>query len=320
MNSRRNLLKSLGAGVLVAGIQGIANAEEKGKRSVARTIKIIANTQELTLIKEPIEGEIFKTLGYYHEHDAGGALYLITKKGQESPGAISLKNGLVAELLESNSVNYQMFGTKSDGEFDDGIAIKSAHEYANKYNIPVINRHGEFWIKATNDINIQTSVEWGATVFHIDEQFNTPKAFKFNITSRTAIKDHQLDANDKSSLVEHLVPGVTEIAALNQFRGNLIYVEDKNDRIGYRAGARFDGQSWAKQELFFVEDHGKVIGDIAYTFKDFTSFEIIPVDDTYLTISGGCFALSGNSSGKGYTKNGIAIRRSRTIISKQVVR
>src|SRR5690606_25703185 len=118
----------------------------------------------------------------------------------------------------------------------------------------------------------------------------------------------------------HLVPGVTEIAALNKFRGNLIYVEDMNDRIGYRAGARFDGQSWAKQELFFVEDHGKVIGDIAYTFKDFTSFEIIPVDDTYLTISGGCFALSGNSSGKGYTKNGIAIRRSRTIISKQVVR
>src|SRR5690606_7254972 len=273
-NSRRNLLKSLGAGVLVAGIQGIANAEEKGKRSVARAIRILANTQELILIKEAIEGEIFKTLGYYQEHDAGGALYLITKKGQESPGAIILKNGLVAELLESNSVNYQMFGTKSDGDFDDGIAIKSAHEYANKYNIPVINRNGEFWIKATNDINIQTSVEWGATVFHIDEQFNTPKAFKFNITSRRAIKDHQLDANDKSSLVEHLVPGVTEIAALNKFRGNLIYVEDMNDRIGYRAGARFDGQSWAKQELFFVEDHGKVIGDIAYTFKDFTSFEI----------------------------------------------
>lgn len=320
MNSRRNLLKSLGAGVLVAGIHGIANAEEKGKRSVARAIKIIANTQELILLKEAIEGEIFKTLGYYHEHDAGGALYLITKKGQESPGAIILKNGLVAELLEGNSVNYQMFGTKSDGDFDDGMAIKSAHEYANKYNIPVINRHGEFWIKATNDINIQTSVEWGATIFHIDEQFNTPKAFKFNITSTTAIKDHQLDATDKSSLVEHLVPGVTEIAALNKFRGNLIYVEDKNDRIGYRAGARFDGQSWAKQELFFVEDHGKVIGDIAYRFKDFTSFEVIPVDDTYLTISGGCFVLSGNSSGKGYTKNGIAIRRSRTIISKQVVR
>ncbi|MVZ67385.1 hypothetical protein GQF61_16140 [Sphingobacterium sp. DK4209] len=320
MNSRRNLIKSLGAGALIAGISTVAKGEVSIKGAADLTVKNVATVADLILQKKASVGDIYRTLGYYSENDGGGAHYILRDQRVDSPGNHLLGNGLVAELFVHEALNYKMFGTKSDGNFDDGIAIKATHEYANMYSLPVINRHGEYWIKESNDINIQTSVEWGASVFYIDEQHNTPKAFKFNIVSKAPIKNHQLSESDKRNILAKLIPGVTEIAELNQFRGNLIYVEDKNDRVGYRAGAKFDGQSWAKQELFFIEDHGKVVGDIAYTFKDFSSFEIIPVEDSYLTVTGGCFVLSGNSSGKGYTKNGIAIRRSRTIVSKQIVR
>jgi len=62
-----------------------------------------------------------------------------------------------------------------------------------------------------------------------------------------------------------------------------------------------------------------VIGDITWTFKNYTKLTAYPVDKNYLHLQGGIFYLSGEnpSSGRGYYKNGIQVRRSRTIISNQ---
>ncbi len=319
MNARRNIIKSLGVGMLLAGTAGVASAK-LDKEKQEGEIKVFPTVADMLRNKRLQAGQLVYTQGYYQAGDGGHANYILQSQTDALKTALPLENGLFAQLAAIDAVNYRMFGAKGDGQYDDGIAIKAAHQYANAYQLPVHNLNGEFWIKETHSILIQTSVDWGETVIHIDETFNNTKDFKFIIGSRQELKSIDLEASVKQQLVQHLVPGVQEIAALAPYRGSLIYMEDKNDRVGYREGDRYGGQSWAKQELFFVEDHGKVLGDIAYEFKDISSFEVIPVDDTYLYMRGGCFVLTGNSTGTGYTKNGFLIRRSRTIIAQQVVR
>ncbi len=71
-----------------------------------------------------------------------------------------------------------------------------------------------------------------------------------------------------------------------------------------------------------MEEHGRIIGDIAWTFKDYTQLTAYPCDEGYLTLEGGTFLLSGNSPGnlgKSYYQEGITTRRSRTIIKNQWV-
>ncbi|MFW6437630.1 MAG: hypothetical protein ACOCZ7_01340, partial [Armatimonadota bacterium] len=233
---------------------------------------------------------------------------------------IPLQNGLVALLAESKAVNYSMFGAVGDGENDDGVQIKLAHQYANRNRIPVINLSGEYWIKQTNRIPIQTNVRWGHTRFHIDEEFNTLRDPRFEVLNdepTESIEDEEL----KAALLEKLRPGVHIIDELEPYAGHLINVRDNDDRIGIRAG--YEGnRGWAREELFYVEEEGRIIGDIAWEFENFTSINAIPCPDVVTVIEGGAFYVSGevaNTGSTGYHWNGFSIRRSRTIIREQWV-
>ena len=121
------------------------------------------------------EDEWVETAGFYTPGDGGGALYHIRTLAGDTlandADVIALEDGLAAVLHESEAVNYRMFGAVGDGENDDGVRIKQAHEYANQKRIPIVNLSGEFWIKQTNDIPITTNVQWGQTTFHIDERY-----------------------------------------------------------------------------------------------------------------------------------------------------
>lgn len=319
MNKRRELLKTITAGLLLTSGGSIAFASNnKGLKS--QDIVLIETVEAMVGNKKVKEDQVVKTLGYYAINDGGQGEYLICKNTKDVAFSILLDNGLYAVPINLTAVNYKVFGSKCNGIDDDGIYILKAHQYAVKYNVPINNLSGEFWIKDTNGIPIQTSVNWGETIFHIDEAYNTPKAFKFSVDSKKKKIVKTFSNEQKQSILKELVPGVDVVTEFKNLSGSLIYIEDENDRIGFRAGASFDGQSWARQEFFYVEEHGKIIGEVAYSFKDFTNLEILPIDDTYLTINGGCFVLSGNSSGKGYTKNGIGINRSRVQITNQIIR
>src|SRR5699024_6622677 len=212
----------------------------------------------------------------------------------------------------------KMFGAKSDSIHDDGKNIKRAHFYANKKNLPVIDLNGEYWIKETNGIDILTNVEWGQTIFHIDEQYNAKSQYKFRIKSRYSHYSIELDAAKKEKLLQNIKPGVQIIPELKEYKNSLVFISDKNDRIGFRHG--YKGQSHAKEEFFYVEEDGRIIGDIAWEFKDYTSLLAYPCDSNYLVVNGGTFYLSGNNPGKqydGYWKNGFSITRSRVTIRNQ---
>ena len=136
-----------------------------------------ATAQLLSSLPSLEEGALVETAGFYAPGDGGEALYRIEKLDDallpNGADVIALKNGQVAVLLESEAVNYKMFGAVGDGKRDDGVQIKLAHEYANRHTIPVVNLSGEFWITQSNNIEIKTNVYWGHTTFHIDERFNS---------------------------------------------------------------------------------------------------------------------------------------------------
>ena len=270
------------------------------------------------------DGEVLETSGFHAPVDGGGAFYQVRKANEDvranEADVIALRNGLVAVLLERQAVNYRMFGAVGDGKHDDGVQIKLAHEYANKHQIPVVNASGEFWIKQTNNIRIVTNVHWGKTIFHIDERFNSKRYARFVVDNDAPPQPIALDATTKKALLNKIQPGVQIISELAPFAGCLVFVVDSNDRIGVRAGAGYSKRGWAREEFFYVEEEGRIIGDIAWSFKDLTSVTAVPCNDNYLVIEGGGFYFSGDTpenSSPGYHRHGILIKRSRMIIREQ---
>ncbi len=289
------------------------------------TIVRFATAQALNTWADPEDGTFVETLGFHAPGDGGEARYRVGQlpEGLEPNGAdvIALENGLVAVLMERNAVNYRMFGAIGDGENDDGVQIKLAHEYANRNNVPVINLNGEFWIKQTNEIVIQTNARWGNTVFHIDERYNVQRTPRFVVSNDEPTETLELDDELKATLLERIKPGVQIIPELAEYSNHLITVVDSEDRIGIRAGYE-NHRGWAREDFFYVEEEGRIIGDIAWEFNDFTSVTAAPCGDSYLIIEGGGFRVSGHNpetGSTGYHWNGFSIRRSRTIIREQWV-
>ncbi|WP_157279135.1 hypothetical protein [Proteiniphilum acetatigenes] len=296
---------------------GLYRSDLKTPLIVFSTVNELINDDGLAV------NNIARILGYYEINDGGAADYIIkyVDPGNSSLEEyhITLSNGLKAFLLEPQTINYKMFGAKGDSINNDAVQISKAHRYANARNIPIVNHKGEFWLKENEKIIIQTDVDWGNTVFHIDEKYNSLTDFRFEVTSKENPKNIVLSAEEKKKLLLDLNSDKMVIPTLKPYKNHLIIITDSNDRIGFRAGASYKGQSWAREDFFYVEESGKVIGDITWSFKNYTKLTAYPVDKNYLHLQGGIFYLSGEnpSSRRGYYKNGIQVRRSRTTISNQ---
>src|SRR5690606_1146072 len=143
-------------------------------------------------------------------NDGGAAEYIIVKTSEynlKKEFAIALQANLSAVLVHPGYVNYKMFGAVGDGQNNDNIQIKNAHDYANKKNIPVINYSGEFWLKEVHKVQIFTSVQWGNTVFHIDEKFNSKSGNRFEIPPSKPAITIKLTDKDKKEVLSLLKPG-----------------------------------------------------------------------------------------------------------------
>ena len=326
--SRRGLVTGLGmAGIALAYPTTKALAQTSGD---AATGDAMGNASEhLTVESMRAQaaalkvGDWARTLGFHEPGDGGAALYRIEKRAPNrktnEADAIALDTGKMAVLHERRAVNYKMFGAVGDGKNDDGVQIKLAHEYANQFDIPVVNTAGEFWIIKTNRIPIRTNVQWGKTVLHIDERQNTRRDPRFVVENDEKAKALTTDEKVRKALIEKLKPGAQIIPELAPYAGCLFSVRDSGDRIGIRAGYK-GNKGWPREELFYVEEEGRIVGDIAWTFRNFTSIQAIPTNRNFVVLEGGGFLLSGHTpaDGKpGYHANGFSIRRSRTIIRDQ---
>lgn len=322
--SRRTAIAGIGAsGIALAQYATQALAQEPSMLT-AENAKVTRYPNVQALKKQPPKtGEWAETVGFYIPGDGGAALYHIQKPTENSQtneaNIIALDKNKIAVLHEKKAINYKMFGAIGDSKNDDGVQIKLAHEYANEHKVPIVNLSGEYWIHQTNDIPIRTNVSWGQTTIHINEKFNDRRQPRFTVENDQPRKDLTQDATIKNALIEKLKPGVQLIPELADYAGHLFIAEDENDRIGIRAG-NYSKRGWAREELFYVEEEGRIIGDIAWDFKDFTEITATPCNDHYLIIEGGGFYFSGDSgvdSERGYHHHGFSVRRSRTIIREQ---
>jgi hypothetical protein len=328
--SRRKALAGIGVGGLILA-QGTTTALAQEKPADTNDPAVTANLARfhvVSALKSHLafqEGELVETTGFHMPGDGGGALYRIQKLDKytrpNEADIIALKDGLVAVLLENEAVNYRMFGALGDGKNDDGVQIKLAHEYAERHRIPIVNLSGNFWIQRANNIPIATNVHWGNTTLHIDEKYNKKSVPRFVVHDSLPPQDLAADEELKAVLLEKLKPGVQIIDELAPYAGHLVSVADEGDRIGIRAG-NYSKRGWAREELFYVEEEGRIIGDIAWEFKNITSATAKPCNNNYLVIEGGGLCLSGETpaeSSPGYHQNGILVQRSRTIIRDQWV-
>lgn len=325
--SRRKALALIGTGgalLAQSASQAFAKDSPLPPTGSSATLLRYPTVAALKTAKALTEGQYAETAGYFTPGDGGGSIYLVEKPAAEpedtAAARVSLDNGLMAKLVESEAVNYRMFGAVGDGEQDDGVQIKQAHEYAVRHDLPIINLSGEFWIKETTEIPITTSVHWGKTIFHIDERFNDRRRPRFRVENDHPSQTLELDPETKEAVLAQLKPGVQIIPELAPYAGCLISVVDKDDEIGIRAGSNYTGRGWAREELFYVEREGRIIGDIAWEFKNYTSLIATPCNDNYLVIEGGGFYLSGDDPADehdNYYHNGFLIERSRTIVRQQ---
>lgn len=331
--SRRKLLAALGGGgAALAGSslllesgwgQSIAEATYGGGSPLTSCCRGYASVNDMKADTKLTAGALVHTAGYYAPGDGGAADYIVQAGtlADDGGGVIALQNGLQAILLARGSIRYKQFGAVCDGVNDDGVQIKKAHAYANGRGLPIVDESGEYWIRETNGIVIQTNVSWGHTKFHIAESFNSKTNARFHVLSRQAPVDILFDAPTKAAFLAKMRPGTTLCPELAAYKNSLVFIVDANDKIGARYG--YPTQTgWSKEDFFYVEEHGRIIGDIAWTFGNYTSLKAYPAEESYLVIDGGTFLLSGDSAGNNnsaYWHNGILVKRSRTIIRNQWV-
>jgi len=320
---RRKILGFIGLGGVLPLTQAVASGASKKKDRRFHNVEHIAALETADLMV----GDFVTTLGFYSPGDGGAASYEIQTgdktagSGDASASNIGLKSGLRAVLIKPTSINYQIFGAKSDGISDDGVAIREAHEYANLHDLPLTNNSGEYWIKNTREIPIQTSVSWGSSIFHIDEKFNTRESV-FHVKSKLEPYEIFTDEGERKALLASVKPGAQIIPELAPYANHLLHFGDDVDRIGFRAGARYNSKGRTKEELLYIELQGKVLGDIAWTFKPTVVITAYPCDQSYLIVDGGTFLMSGedpNIKESLYSQSGILITRSRTKIQNQWV-
>jgi len=326
MVSRRKVLGSLGimAGstLLAQTASGRSADQSAGKEEVKE--RIFHSLVQAAKSKSVQAGEIIRTMGYFTPGDGGAAVYRVESQTPEAEpnggDIIRLESGNLAILTGVTSVNYTMFGAAGDPGNDDGVNIKMAHEYANRNHLPVIVHSGEFRIEETRNIDIRTSVQWGETVFRINEAYNGREPV-FRISGYNPPADILSDTVAKEALIRDLHPGVQQIHELKAYNNCLLWIRDNNDKIGYRYGEAYRGQSRGREELIYIEEDGRIVGDVAWTFSGITDLIAYPAEKSYLTVDGGSFHLSGDSPSEGrrYHHNGILITRSRTIIRNQWV-
>jgi|GEM_PF-437957 len=323
MSRRKSLalLAATGVALTQISLSGVAQAQQTSVSGPGLLFNTVAAMQAAATLAV---GTLAQTAGYFAAGDGGDGIYLVESVVAErianGGDVIALANGLQAVLLEAHSVNYKLFGAVSDGKNDDGVQIKLAHEYAQRKKLPIINLNGEYWISKTNNIPINGDVQWGQSVFHLDERYNVRGIPRFRVFPAGERQKIELSETEKASFLAQLKPGVLTIPELAQYTNCLVQVLDEKDRIGFRQG--YEGQSWAREELFYVDEHGRIIGDIAWQFSNYTQLNVTPCGNTYTVIEGGGFYVSGDDpdgESNGYHHNGFTIQRSRTIIRNQWV-
>lgn len=212
-----------------------------------------------------------------------------------------------ARLSQSiNYVTYEMFGAKSDGEYDDGIAIKLAHEYANENNLPIkADGSKTYYIKSTSEIEIKTNVNWNGATIVIDDSDITTKEERLKPVFVVAKTNQTISLDNTSDIV--INTDTTSVPKLGGHGFCLVWVENSNKKHFIRKGANANSGS-NQQEMFVVDNSGNLLVKANEVFDNITSVVLYPISDNKLIIENGNFIHKlNNNSSYSYFERGICV-------------
>ncbi len=205
------------------------------------------------------------------------------------------------------TVTYEAFGARGDGETDDLPAIVEAHAFANERGLPVHARDGATYYISGRKLTaiVQTDTDFGTAHFIIDDtRLENHRSWVFEV--RPSRRPIQLEG------VTSLKRGQTKLPASLPHPG-LVIVSDEGSKRFIRRGLNQNPGS-AQTDVFVADTDGSVDPStpILWDFQRITSIQVLPLNETPLTIRGGHFTTIANhaESTYNYHARGIAIRRS----------
>ena len=197
-------------------------------------------------------------------------------------------------------VTYEDFGARCDGSYDDFIAIKNAHNYANENKFEVrAGKNKEYHIFKYNDepVYIKTNVDWNNSTFIIHDERIEEKLGRFkqifvinNVADIKMIQNPTWTINKTTKKITEIEK---EIEGLNKkgYSKYLCVVENSNKkqfmRYGYGANTG-DNQ----QDRFIIDNECNVLNDIVWDFEKITNVKIYGIPNEQLTIKNGNFTTN----------------------------
>jgi len=194
-------------------------------------------------------------------------------------------------------VSYEDFGARCDGVYDDFIAIRNAHIFANKNGCEVRATEGKTYhiFKYYEEaVTVKTNVDWKNANFIIhDEEIEKVSGryqhiFKFtNITDIVTIDkpNWTIGKNTKT------IPEISDNLKILNEKGYQSYLcaainADKKQHIRYGSNGNLGDD---QQDYFIVDSKGNVLNDIQWDFEKITAFTIYPIPNISLNIKNGNF-------------------------------
>lgn len=225
----------------------------------------------------------------------------------EAAGTLKVKDGDKYSYDCGTVVCYEDFGAVGDGKTDDAAALRDAHNYANKNNLPVLAREDATYYIGGADcrINIGTDTNWSCASFIIDDTKVADRGREVFLIQYT---QELITLTDK---VSSLKAGQTNIGVTLP-ADCIVTAQDSNVKQYIRYGSNQDNGS-AQTDVFRVFKDGTVDPEtpILWDYNKVTSLTARPIDQKKLTLSGGIITTIANAdTSGGYYYRGIRIYRS----------
>lgn len=109
----------------------------------------------------------------------------------------SVANNLSQKYQQGRFITYEMFGAKLDGIHDDYEAIYKCHQYANEYQIDVMQRNGTIYIAGahTIPIEIKTNTDIQGCSLIIDDTFINHSVYEIKEDEENELKPVECPIN-----------------------------------------------------------------------------------------------------------------------------
>ena len=216
-------------------------------------------------------------------------------------------------------VTYEDFGARCDGTYDDFIAIRNAHIFANENGYEVRATEGRTYhiFKYYEDaVSINTNVNWENATFiihdeEIDNFFGRYKNlfkvsnFKDMITLNQSeinnVSGFKINKNTKQIPIENYLTNLNE----KGYKKYLCVAENSNKKQFIRAGINANN-GYTQQDYFTIDSQGNLLNDIQWDFDEITSLKIYAILNSELKIQNGQF-ISNKLDSKNeatYTRSG----------------